>query len=58
MAKNTTLALKLCEKGLQWCTESKALEIFKQIRELLQPTDAREERMEPTIRKAARKKAV
>ncbi len=50
--KNTTQAIALCDKGMHWCSESKALEIFQQIKDLLVPTDAREEKIEPSIKRA------
>lgn len=57
MQKNTTQALQLAQKGLRWAADSdgKAAEIFGQIIELLKPLDAREEQLEPAVKRAVKK---
>lgn len=48
--RNTTQAIALAEKGKRWTSDSKMTEIFDQIIGLLGDTDAREEKIERSVK--------
>ena len=54
--KNTTQAIEIAADGIKTTSDPGARSRFAQIINLLDPTDAREEKLEPRV-KAARKAA-